>query len=269
MSNLINIETKNINGALIQTVNARNLHAFLEITTRFNDWINRRIAEYSFEENIDYIIVENLSYSNLSSAKSRKRLMKDYCISIDMAKELSMVERNEKGKQARQYFIECERRVLQPQTLLPTAKELALMVVRAEEEKEQLLLENKSLSTENDCLKNLFKEGMTPTQFSKMLNGVNSQQINHFLAGLKWLYNESKSGNNLRWRVAATARDKYLTEKQNEISPHGANSFISYRPVLLRKGAQRLYDQYLADKLPMKKNWNGLHTHDKTIQIVA
>lgn len=269
MSNLMNIETKNINGALIKTVNARDLHAFLEITTRFNDWINRRITEYSFEENIDYIIVENLSYSNLSSAKSRQRPMKDYCISIDMAKELSMVERNEKGKQARQYFIECERRILQPQALLPTTKELALMVVRAEEEKEKLLLENKSLSTENDCLKNLFKEGMTPTQFSKMLNGVNSQQINHFLAGLKWLYNESKSGNNLRWRVASSARDKYLTEKQNEISPHGANSFISYRPVLLRKGAQRLYEQYLADKLPMKKNWNGLHTHDKTIQIVA
>ncbi|WGM00252.1 ORF6N domain-containing protein [Arsenophonus nasoniae] len=141
----------------------------------------------------------------------------------------------------------------------------------AEQHKKVQLLgvQVQQLETENDCLKNLFKEGMTPTQFSKMLNGVNSQQINHFLAGLKWLYNESKSGNNLRWRVAATARDKYLTEKQNEISPHGANSFISYRPVLLRKGAQRLYDQYLADKLPMKKNWNGLHTHDKTIQIVA
>lgn len=268
MQNLINIETKNISGELIQTVNARDLHAFLEITTRFNDWINRRIAEYSFEENIDYIIAENLSYSNLSSAKSRQRMMKDYYIAIDMAKELSMVERNEKGKQARQYFIECERRVLQPQlhiqTLLPTKKELALMVVRAEEEKEQLLLENKSLSTENDCLKNLFKEGMTPTQFSKMLNGVNSQQINHFLAERKWLYNESKSG--IRWRVASYARDKYLTEKQSEISPHGADRFISYQPVLLKKGAQRLYDLYLDYKLPMKLTWNGSHTHDKSIQ---
>ncbi|HGJ5882481.1 antA/AntB antirepressor family protein [Arsenophonus sp.] len=269
MSNLINIETKNINDSLIQTVNARDLHAFLEIGKDFSNWIKNRIRQYGFVENQDYIIVENLRSPKRASANSRQQVLKEYAISLNMAKELSMVERNEKGKQARQYFIECERRVLQPQTLLPTAKELALMVVRAEEEKEKLLLENKSLSTENDCLKNLFKEGMTPTQFSKMLNGVNSQQINHYLAAKNWLYNESKSGNNLRWRVAATARDKYLTEKQNEISPHGANSFISYRPVLLRKGAQRLYDQYLADKLPMKKNWNGLHTHDKTIQIVA
>ncbi|WP_334468644.1 antA/AntB antirepressor family protein [Arsenophonus sp. PmNCSU2021_1] len=263
MQNLINIETKNINDSLIQTVNARDLHQFLEVGKDFSNWIKDRIKQYGFEDNIDYIVFANSGENPLGG-----RPAKEYHISLDMAKELSMVERNEKGKQARQYFIECERRVLQPQALL-TAKELALMVVRAEEEKEKLLLENKSLSTENDCLKNLFKEGMTPTQFSKMLNGVNSQQINHYLAAKNWLYNESKSGNNLRWRVAATARDKYLTEKQNEISPHGANSFISYRPVLLRKGAQRLYDQYLADKLPMKKNWNGLHTHDKTIQIVA
>ncbi|WP_119711504.1 antA/AntB antirepressor family protein [Arsenophonus endosymbiont of Aleurodicus floccissimus] len=88
MKDLINIETKNINGELIQTVNAHDLHAFLEITTRFNDWINRSVTEYDFEENIDYIIVENLSYSSLSSAKSRQRPMKDYCISINMAKEL-------------------------------------------------------------------------------------------------------------------------------------------------------------------------------------
>lgn len=260
MKNLIDIETRNINGELIQTVNARALHAFLEIKSRFNDWIKNRIKEYNFIENLDFITLTK----NLVSGGSRV----DYHISLDMAKELSMVERNEKGKQARQYFIECERRILQPQlqvqTLLPTKKELALMVIRAEEEKEQLLLENKTLSTENDCLKNLFKKGMTPTQFSKMLNGVNSQQINHFLAERKWLYNESKSG--IRWRVASYARDKYLTEKQSEISPHGADRFISYQPVLLKKGAQRLYDLYLDYKLPMKLTWNGSHTHDKSIQ---
>ncbi|WP_334470695.1 antA/AntB antirepressor family protein [Arsenophonus sp. PmNCSU2021_1] len=259
MSNLITIETKNINGELIQTVNARDLHAFLESKQDFSTWIKKRISDYGFVENIDYIVFHN-SVENPFGGRPAK----EYHISLDMAKELSMVERNEKGKQARQYFIECERRVLQPQTLLPTAKELALMVAHAEEEKEKLLLENKSLSTENDCLKNLFKEGMTPTQFSKMLNGVNSQQINHFLAERKWLYNESKSG--IRWRVSSYARDKYLTEKQNEISPHVADRFISYQPVLLKKGAQRLYDLYLDYKLPMKLTWNGSHTHDKFIQ---
>ncbi|WP_255420753.1 antA/AntB antirepressor family protein [Arsenophonus endosymbiont of Aleurodicus floccissimus] len=56
--------------------------------------------QYGFVKNQDYIIVGNLSSPKSGSAKSRQRTMKDYCISIDMAKELSMVERNEKGKQA-------------------------------------------------------------------------------------------------------------------------------------------------------------------------
>ncbi|MFS1584038.1 MAG: antA/AntB antirepressor family protein, partial [Candidatus Arsenophonus phytopathogenicus] len=114
MQNLINIETKNINGELIQAVNARNLHAFLEVGKDFTTWIKDRINQYGFVENQDYIIVENLSSPKSGSAKSRQRPMRDYHISFDMAKELSMVERNKKGKQARQYFIECERRILQP-----------------------------------------------------------------------------------------------------------------------------------------------------------
>ncbi|WP_334467962.1 antA/AntB antirepressor family protein [Arsenophonus sp. PmNCSU2021_1] len=113
MQNLINIKTKNINGELIQTVNARDLHAFLEIGKDFTTWIKDRIKQYGFAENQDYIIVENLSSPKSGSANSRQQVLKEYAISLNMAKELSMVERNEKGKQARQYF-ECERRILQP-----------------------------------------------------------------------------------------------------------------------------------------------------------
>ncbi|WPM80991.1 antA/AntB antirepressor family protein [Brucella pseudintermedia] len=90
----------------IQTVNARDLHEFLEVGVRFNDWIARRIAEYGFEEGKDF-------YSELSKTSSGGRPSREYHISLDMAKELSMVERNKKGKQARQYFIECERRAKQ------------------------------------------------------------------------------------------------------------------------------------------------------------
>jgi phage anti-repressor protein len=91
--------TKNKDG--IETVNARELHAFLEVKTRFNDWIANRISEFGFSENKDFVsLTENL----VSGGKQNV-----FHISIDMAKELSMLERNDKGKQARLYFIECER----------------------------------------------------------------------------------------------------------------------------------------------------------------
>ncbi len=137
---------------------------------------------------------------------------------------------------------------------------------------ENLLLEkkrNKELEHKVESMENLFKEGMTTTQFCKMLNGVNVQKVNNFLYLHNWLYNESKSGKNLRWRATSYARDRYLTEKQNEISPHGEDAFIKFQPVLLRKGAQKLYQYYLANELPMKKNWNGLHTHDKSVRVAA
>lgn len=128
---------------------------------------------------------------------------------------------------------------------------------------------NKELTNKVECMSNLFKEGMTPTQFCKMLNGVNTQQVQMWLAERNWLYNESKSGKNIRWRVVSYARDKYMTENQSEINPHGHEPFIKYQPVLLKKGAKRLYDLYLAGELPMKKNWDGLFTHDKEFKEVA
>lgn len=140
---------------------------------------------------------------------------------------------------------------------------------KQEAEKARLLLtvEVQAQATKIEHLENLFKEGMSPTQFCKGLNGVNVMQVGHFLEGRNWLYNESKSGT--RWRVASYARDKYMTEHQQEITPHGKEAFISYTPILLRKGAVRLNELYLAGELPMKKNWDGLHTHDKAVRGAA
>ncbi|WP_288501673.1 Rha family transcriptional regulator [uncultured Pseudomonas sp.] len=140
---------------------------------------------------------------------------------------------------------------------------------KQEAEKARLLLivEVEAQAKKIDHLENLFKEGMSPVQFCKGLNGVNVMQVGHFLEGRNWLYNESKSGT--RYRVAAYARDKYMTEHQHEVAPHGKDPFISYTPILLRKGATRLYELYLAGELPMKKNWDGLHTHDKAVRGAA
>ncbi|EFP1395899.1 phage antirepressor Ant [Campylobacter jejuni] len=82
--------------------NVKFLFYFLEIDTKFADWINRRISHYSFIENQDYIIKEVFT---------GRRPRKEYYVTLDMAKELCMVENNEKGRQARRYFIECEKRL--------------------------------------------------------------------------------------------------------------------------------------------------------------
>jgi phage anti-repressor protein len=82
-----------ISGDAIETVNARDLHAFLEVGSAFKDWIARRLEEYEFLEGKDFC--------SFLSATINGRPAKEYAITIDMAKELAMVERNAKGKEAR------------------------------------------------------------------------------------------------------------------------------------------------------------------------
>ena len=100
MNELIKI-SKNEDG--VQTVNGRELHEFLESKQEFVNWIKSRIQKYGFIESIDFL-------TELSKS-SGGRPSKEYYISIDMAKELSMVENNEKGREARRYFIACENAV--------------------------------------------------------------------------------------------------------------------------------------------------------------
>lgn len=102
MNSLIPISSGTIAGEALSTINARDLHRFLEVQTAFKDWIVRRIEEYGFEEGQDFC--------SILSKSSGGRPAKDYHLSLDMAKELAMVEKTPKGREARRYFIECERR---------------------------------------------------------------------------------------------------------------------------------------------------------------
>ncbi|WP_212806369.1 Rha family transcriptional regulator [Pseudomonas sp. Eqa60] len=142
--------------------------------------------------------------------------------------------------------------------------EILQMALESEKARVLLTVQVDTQAKKINHLENLFKEGMTHTQFCKGLNGVNVMQVGKYLEGRSWLYNESKSG--LRHRVGSYARDKYMTEHQHEVTPHGKDPFISYTPILLKKGAARLYDMYLAGELPMKKTWDGLFTHDKALR---
>ena len=144
-----------------------------------------------------------------------------------------------------------------------TCKDLALMVIAAEEENERLQLENKQQATHIESMESYFRNGITAPQFAKGLNGVNSQKINDHLQQVKWLY---KDGNN-DWRVTSYARDRYMTEEPVPISPHGKEPFFTYRPVLLQKGAAKIYKWYTQQKLTMKSNWNGEFTQDKAVGL--
>ncbi|MDW3682952.1 antA/AntB antirepressor family protein [Cupriavidus sp. CV2] len=125
MNELISVVGRAIGAEQVQTVNARDLHAFLEVGKVFAAWIQERISQYGFVAGVDFEV-----FSDSGNNPTGGRPAREYVITLDMAKELAMVERNEKGKQARQYFIQCERRAKQmarpaiPQTL-PEALRLA------------------------------------------------------------------------------------------------------------------------------------------------
>lgn len=93
------------NQDLQQAVSARELYDFLQPSERFSNWFARQL-QYGFAENTDYIGCE--VFNTLA-----RQSLQDFFVSIDMAKEISMIQRSDKGKQARQYFIECERKAQQ------------------------------------------------------------------------------------------------------------------------------------------------------------
>jgi phage anti-repressor protein len=88
-------------------VNARDLHRFLGVGKRFASWITDRISEYELAEGEDFVIASQIREAKTRGGHNRK----DYHLTLDTAKELAMVERNEKGRQIRRYFIECEKKL--------------------------------------------------------------------------------------------------------------------------------------------------------------
>ncbi|ANA49673.1 phage antirepressor Ant [Lactococcus garvieae] len=113
MNQLINI-TQNENND--QVVSGRELHEFLEVGTRYSIWFDRMV-EYGFTENTDYLAI----VQKRTTAQGNQTEYTDHALKLYMAKEISMIQRNEKGKQARQYFIEVEKEL--KQQLLPQTPE--------------------------------------------------------------------------------------------------------------------------------------------------
>ena len=129
-SNLIPVFSGSIQNQQVQLCNARSLHAFLESKQQYSHWIKDRINEYGFTQDEDYLVI---------TERTNGRPRKEYHITLDMGKELGMVERNERGRQIRKYFIECERRATQPKQIALPAPEKKYTFEFTEYELQQLI----------------------------------------------------------------------------------------------------------------------------------
>ena len=188
-------------------VSARELHEGLKVKSRFNDWMTNRIKKYGFEENLDYTKI-------LVQCK-RGQNEYDFYITVDMAKELCMVENNELGRQFRKYFIEAEKQLKEIKKLdsymIEDPIERAKRWIEEAEERKALMEDNIKKDEEIKVLKpkaeftdkflqddtlykatDIAKEvGMTATKFNKLLEGLGIQ----FKQGGKWYITSEYDGN--------------------------------------------------------------------------
>ena len=195
MNELINV--RNENGELL--VSARELHKGLEVKSRFNDWINNRIKKYDLIEDIDYtkILVEC----------NRGQNVYDFVLKIDCAKELSMVENNEKGKQIRRYFIECEKKLKQvalPSYQIQDPIEREKVWIKEQEERQKLALEIEIQKPKVEYHDTVLKSQklISTTDVAKDL-GMSARKLNEKLNELKVIYKQSNT-----WKLYSKHQDK-------------------------------------------------------------
>lgn len=141
-----------IGGETVNAVNARELWQYLESSRQFGDWIKSRIEKYGFIDGVDFAVHKIVNGDNAG-----KFAPTEYIISLDMAKELAMVENNVKGRAARQYFIEVEKRsraaAVDPRSLADAMMEKAIKMLSG------VCLEKARLEAENRLMRNYVPTG--------------------------------------------------------------------------------------------------------------
>lgn len=199
------IETStNESGEVI--VSGRELHEFLEVGTRYDKWFSRMV-EYGFTENIDFVAIAQ----KRPTAQGNETTFTDHALKIDMAKEISMIQRNDKGKQARQYFLEIEKLWNSPEMVMKRALEYADAKI-------------KSLTTENEVLEHQVKDLKPKAEYTDIIlknkglvtvtsiakdYGMSAEKFNMLLHDLGIQYKQSK-----QWFLYSKYHDKGYTHSE-------------------------------------------------------
>ncbi|UTO28703.1 antA/AntB antirepressor family protein [Bartonella harrusi] len=186
MNTLITISEKIIDHETVKTVNARELHAFLEVKRDFSNWIKDRINKYDLKEGRDYILT-------LAKIGERQNVvLKEYYLILNVAKELSMLENNKKGREARLYFIECEKLAKQvatpqidyssPQALLGVLNHLQNQI----EQKDHVIAELEPKAKALDGLKR--SDGLFGLIESAKMLEIRPKDLTDYLRKHDWVY---------------------------------------------------------------------------------
>ena len=190
MNELIPLQPQTINGNAVETVSARELHAFLEVGKDFSTWIKNRLETLGSIENEDYLVIQEV-FPNFGEKGGRPKI--EYYLTLDVAKHLAMMEKNEKGKQARQYFIECERKLrehqlkLAPKTFAEALRAYADEVEAHEQTKQTLTIaEPKAQYFDNLVERNLLTNfTITAKEF-----GIKRKDLIDYLLTNKYVYRD-------------------------------------------------------------------------------
>ena len=187
-------------------INGRELHQFLEVKTKYIDWVNRML-EYGFEENIDFIEFNELSQKKEGS-RLVERTVKTHMLKISMAKEIAMLQRNEKGKQIRLYFIEIENRYNDPMYQLAKSLKYA-----------NNLIESKNNEIKNLMIENQQKQEIIEVQqpkveyYDKVTNSKKATGMSEVAKVLKFKVNNRPIGRNILFSIL---RDSNILNEYNQ-----------------------------------------------------
>ena len=250
MKDLIKIE---VNENQEPVVNGRELHEALGVSTRYNDWFSR-MKEYGFTENADYVTITQKRVT----AQGNETTFITHAIKLDMAKEISMIQRNEKGKEVRQYFIQVEKDFNSPEKIMARALKIA------ENKLNVLQLENaeQKKTIEEQKPKVLFATSVESAKNSVLLkdlaivlkqNGVDIGQNRLFQKLRELGYLCKQKGEN--WNLPTQkSMDLGLFEvKKTTITKPTGETFTNTTPKVTGKGQVYFVKKFLNNKIEISE----------------
>lgn len=193
----------------VQAVMGRDLHAFLEVKSNYTEWFDRMV-EYGFSEGQDFI--------RNSESNGRGRPTVNHIVTLDMAKEISMIQRTDKGKQARQYFIECERRY---QAGEMSELDEAKLVQKALQITYRQVRELEAVNAEMQPKANYFDEFVADEdliQFRTLANQleIKESELRQLLISHKWIYRmDGKRWSNKKNKIVNVYQYRAYAEKKH------------------------------------------------------